>query len=62
MGYNMNKRLNYIDNLLGCAGVGAKANFLLTLVICYPLTYVLCVGVEKVPYLRLLFGLSAKKK
>ena len=70
----LNSRISYVfyilhfpivilcQYLLGCAGVGAKANFLLTLVICYPLTYVLCVGVEKVPYLRLLFGLSAKKK
>ena len=41
---------------LNRAGVGAVANFALTLVICYPLTYVMCFAVDKSRYIRVLFG------
>ncbi|WP_028505424.1 acyltransferase [Ruminococcus sp. FC2018] len=48
--------------LLSHTGVGVIPNFTVTVFICYPLVYALCVGVRKVPYLQVLFGLSAKKK
>ena len=47
--------------LLDCAGVGYAANFALTLVICYPLTYLLCFGVDRSRFIRVLFGFKAKR-
>lgn len=46
--------------LLDIAGIGIYANFLLTLVICYPLTYILCLAVDKSRYIRVLFGSKVK--
>ena len=47
---------------LGRAGLGSIANFVLTLVICYPLTFALCAAVDKSRYIRVLFGSKAKRK
>ena len=41
--------------------VGNIANFVLTLVVSYPITYILCYGVEKTKYLRVVFGLKMYK-
>ena len=41
--------------------VGNIANFFLTLVVSYPVTYLLCCGVEKTKYFRVVFGLKKYK-
>ena len=46
--------------ILGSCGIGGVANFLLTLVIAYPLTYALCFAIDKTRYLRVLFGSKLK--
>ena len=46
--------------LLAKAGAGAVLNLLLTVIIAYPLTYALCIAVNKTRYLRVLFGSKAK--
>ena len=42
--------------LLAKAGAGNIANFILTVVIAYPLTYALCLVIEKTRFIRVLFG------
>lgn len=46
---------------LGKAGVGNIANYLLTVLITYPLVYMLCYLIDKTKFLRTLFGLKRKK-
>nr|MCR5203990.1 hypothetical protein [Lachnospiraceae bacterium] len=41
--------------------VGNIANFFMTLVVSYPLTYLLCYVVDKTRYLRVVFGLKIDK-
>lgn len=43
---------------LWLAGVGGAVNFLLTLLISYPLTLGLCCVIRKTPYVRILFGMK----
>ncbi|MBR1675576.1 MAG: acyltransferase [Eubacterium sp.] len=46
---------------LGKAGVGNIMNYLLTIIITYPLVYMLCFLIDKTKFLRILFGLKRKK-
>ena len=45
---------------LSRAGLGIIVNFVLTLVICYPLTFALCAAADRSRYIRVLFGFRAK--
>lgn len=68
----LNSRISYVfyiihfpitvlaQYLLAKTGVGAVLNLPLTLIIAYPLTYALCVAVDKTRYLRVLFGSKSK--
>lgn len=47
--------------LLDRAGIGHTANFLLTLLIAYPLTCGLCFVIDKTRYVRVLFGSRIKR-
>ncbi len=46
--------------LLDRTGAGDAVNFVLTLAVCYPLTYVLCFAVDRSRYIRVLFGSKEK--
>ena len=41
--------------------VGSIANFFMTLVVSYPITYTLCYVIDKTRYFRVVFGLKSKK-
>lgn len=44
--------------MLDCAGVSHIANFPLTILICYPITYALCCLIDRAKGVRVLFGLK----
>ena len=46
--------------LLDLAGVSVYVNLILTLVICYPLTYLACLAIDRSRYVRVLFGSKAR--
>ncbi len=45
---------------LGRAGVGCELNYILTVVITYPVVYGICFLIDKTRYIRVLFGLKRK--